>query len=279
MKRPVSSRIVVVARVALLAVVLLASGCSGPANTAVGAEGDGTTGCIAIVAVDQGIRPMGGVTVLLPNEKKEASTDGDGRAELCGLAPGAYLVAANRTGYTGAQSLMQVEAGKTTPFSFTLTASPDALAYHQTFPLRGYAELSAGLATPVTNALLAQAGLQACTCTFYLTPDRPPQAIVLEATWTDSLTDPTGPTEYLYRVVPQGVNGTASGQMANPLVKTLNRLDFADPGFSFGLATSFEVSIYPDAAWPAAGQSFDVYATFWYGTMPPDGWSVLKGST
>ncbi|MEK6985324.1 MAG: carboxypeptidase-like regulatory domain-containing protein [Candidatus Thermoplasmatota archaeon] len=260
-----------------ITVVLLLSGCSSspePVALATAPE----TGCIRFIVVDAGIRPLPGVTLTFVNPERDVTTDAEGRVDLCDLAPGAYFVVANRTGYDIAQRLIQVEANVQQTVTFTLDANPGLLAYHQTLPFRGYAEVAAGLATPVVDPLLAQAGLAACTCRFMVTPDRAVVAITLEATWTDSVADPTGPTEYLYRVVAQGVNGTASGQMANPLVKPLNRLDFADPAFSFSDAQGFEVSLFPDAVWPAAGQSFDLFVTLWYGTPPPPGWSFLGGS-
>lgn len=267
----------------VLAVSALA-GCSGASQDDGALAGDPpfntNTGCIRAVVIDAAVRPLAGATIAIPSLGRSAVTNGDGRADLCGLEPGSYLVNANRTGHTPAQSLVDVAAGEGIVTKMTLPLLEAASKpYHVTFPFRGYTDFSAGVLTPLLDPTLGEAGLTACTCSWDVVPDQAPAAITLEADWEDWAEDPTGPTEFIWQVVPEGAPGQADGQMAAPLVKHLSRIDFGDPGFSFANATLYHVSVYPDATWPAVGQEVNVYVTLWYLQKPPENWSFLAGDT
>ena len=239
-----------------------------------------TTGCIAVITVDEAIRPVPDVALRTNKPERKATTDANGVAHLCDLPAGAILLSANRTGYTPTQALVQVTAGEVVNARLTLPVLKVTQPYHETFIYRGYTDFSAGVATPLVSPTvgptLQMFGVISCSCTFDVTPSQAPSAIVLEATWKDTVTDPSGPTEYVYQVLPERFNSTAHGQMKDPLHKVLGRLDFGDPNFQFSAAPAYHVSIYPDASWPALEQDYKAFVTLWYRTLPPDGWTLFQ---
>jgi hypothetical protein len=257
----------------LVAVALLLAGCSG-GQEAPEQEATPATGSVRGVIVDPAIRPLAANVTLSPGGLA-ATTGSDGSFSFEGLAPGAYLVGAEAAGHIAAQTTATVAAGAPAEVQFILLPVERDEATFETIAFDGFVQASAGLLTPLAAQAAGDTAATACTCTFEARPQPGLSRMVLEAAWEDTVADPTGPTEYAWRVAATGANATAQGTGASPLREVLSRLDFPAEGFDFAASPSYQVSLYPDATWPAYQQPYKAYLSLWYRGPPPEGWRVI----
>lgn len=257
---------------ALLAVAL--AGCSGAAQDAAVPEHPSTAG-LTVIVVDSVIRPLAHANVTLSPGNATAQTDAQGTAHFSGLAAGGYLVAAEQGGFIPAKTTVTVGSTDST-VRILLVADAPTLPYATTVSFNGYVQASTGLA----GAFGQQAdplGVTDCQCTFHAMNDQPGLSrIVLEATWQDKVADPAGPTKYVWRIQVAGGNVTAQGQAPAPIRQVLGSLDFPSQGFRLDSAPGFDVSIFPDAVWPAVSQDYQAFLSLWYRGPPPDGWAIIE---
>lgn len=127
---------------ALLALVLLVSGCTGgagPASSA-GASGpavDEDSGALQLTVSDEEYRLLSGVLVGVPNLGIEATTDAEGRALLPQIPPGSHEVHANLLGYKPAAFKVDIAAGATLEHTLTLQSIPIEVARVERIPFTG----------------------------------------------------------------------------------------------------------------------------------------------
>ena len=129
--------------IATLFVTALLAGCSD--NGTPPGAGDlpvtETTGAIRGVVVDMQVVPVGDVTIRL-HSGEETQTGDDGLFTFTGLQPGTYFMTAQRSGYLGAQSSVDVFAGIANPptvriqIEFLVGRQP----YIEMFKMEGYYE-------------------------------------------------------------------------------------------------------------------------------------------
>ncbi|MEK6974863.1 MAG: carboxypeptidase-like regulatory domain-containing protein [Candidatus Thermoplasmatota archaeon] len=268
----------------LLALSALLAGCSGGASkgtddepgTVVDAGGGTATGFLDGVVVDPAIRPIGGANITLEPLGLSAVSGDDGAFRFEALAAGSYLVSAQRPGFIASQVTVSIGTGRET---VRLELQPDQPT--EPFPITqqftGNVRASTGLAGAFMDSLDPTGTTGSCSCTFEVAADAGLSRLVLEATWTDWMADPTGPTEFVWQIKALDANGTtAQGQGPAPIRRVLGSLDFPAAGFRLAQAPGFSVSIYPDAVWPAVSQQYDAYLTLWYRGPPPEGWGIIE---
>lgn len=245
-----------------------------PADLTVAPEAQ--VGLLRGVVVDDAVRPLAANVTLLPLNRTTTSGP-DGSFAFTDVAPGAYLVQAALDGYLGSQVSASVLAGQASDVRVFLSKIASQEPYGLTFPFEGFVQASSGLLGAGTQTLPPNpAGAGQCQCTFQAAAEPGLSRLVLEASWTDWMGDPTGPTEFIWQVEALGANATAQGTGTSPLHVVLGSLDFPADGFRLGNATAFEVRIYPDAVWPAVSQTYDAFLTLWYNGPPPEGWSIIQ---
>ncbi len=124
---------------AALAAVILAGCVGGPATLErddgvaagheLGLTATKTTGIIRGLVVDEAIRPLDGVEVVVQGPRVASTgTGSDGVFGLDGLPPGTYLVQARKPGYTPAQAQATVQAAVAEPPAIKLQLVADASA-------------------------------------------------------------------------------------------------------------------------------------------------------
>jgi hypothetical protein len=94
-----------------------------------GLEATEEAGLLRGVVVDEAIRPLAGVSVVVTHagsDDLEAATDADGRFGFDGLAPGAYVVAVSKAGYFPETAVAAVRAGEAEPPVVQLRLTLDA---------------------------------------------------------------------------------------------------------------------------------------------------------
>lgn len=109
-----------------------------------------TTGILRGLVVDEAIRPLDGVEVVVHGPRVASTgTGSDGAFGLDGLPPGNYLVAASKPGYVPAQAQVAVEAAVAEPPAIKLQLVADAAA-------RPYSTIQAfdGLIECTTNVIV-----------------------------------------------------------------------------------------------------------------------------
>lgn len=150
-----------VAGVVAATLALLLAGCvGGPATRELddgvaaghelGLTATKTTGIIRGLVVDEALRPLDGVEVVVRGPRVASTGTGSGGAfGLDGLPPGNYLVAASKLGYVPAQAQVAVEAAVAEPPALKMQLEVDAAA-------RPYSTIQAvdGLIECTTNVVV-----------------------------------------------------------------------------------------------------------------------------
>lgn len=98
-----------------------------PAGHELGLVATRTTGIVRGLVVDESLRPLDGVDIVVEGPRRAATgTDGQGAFGLDGLPPGLYFVHATKAGYTGAQGQADVQAGVSDPPALKMQLILDA---------------------------------------------------------------------------------------------------------------------------------------------------------
>ena len=259
-----------------MVVSILLAGCGGQQHTPAEEQPTSTQGSVTGIVVDQTVRPVEGVLVTLGGSL-QTSTDSLGAFRFPAVDVGTYVVLASKEEFLATQGTVSVLAGKVHEMRLQLLAEARSDPYHNTVDFRGFAQASAGLLTPLLHQAIEQLGATACDCAFQVEPAAGLTNIVLEVTWEDSVSDPTGPTEFIWQVAAVDASNetTATGQGQSPIRRELGRLDFPAQSFDFSDSATYEVRVYPDATWPAVSQEYAAYVSLWYRGRPPSGWSVI----
>lgn len=127
------------------------AGCAGPTPDAApqdpaGApqlEATATTGVLRGIVVDEAIRPVAGVTVVVQGAAtRNATTDDAGFFGIAGLPPGTYQVAASKVAYVAVQTVADVAAGVSDPplVRLQMTFIPSEAPYVTEFLHNGFAQ-------------------------------------------------------------------------------------------------------------------------------------------
>jgi hypothetical protein len=255
---------------------LLMAGCSQPPAGTEGGPSEPGRGTIEGVIVDAAIRPLVGATIAVAGMDLKAATDARGAFSFASLEPGSYLLQANATGYLDGQATVLVQAGKSTRVTINLLKESRTEPYVLTKDFQGFAQLSGGILTPVIDSVAKEAGVATCSqCTFKVSPEAGLSRMVLEVSWRDSIADPTGATEYIWRVTADSHGATATGSGKSPIFRSLGILDFPAEDFDFSSSSTYTVTIYPDATWPAVSQSYKAFLSMWYRGPPPADWRII----
>lgn len=101
------------------------------------------TGVVLGVVVDETIRPVpDAVVTLRTSPPQETTSNEDGEFGFGGVAPGTYVVEAQRLGYVAAQASVQVEAGTDRPDVVNLVVAIDEAnqPYVQAFQFEGFVQ-------------------------------------------------------------------------------------------------------------------------------------------
>ena len=146
------------ATLGLLTTVLLA-GCSGGGPKADGSAGlvddaefeglapTDQTGIIRGVVVDEAVRPISGVLILLElgETDREATSADSGAFGFDGLAPGTYFLQVAKPGFQPIQVSTDVVAGVAEPpiLKVQLVADPTSAPFFETYMFEGFIECSA----------------------------------------------------------------------------------------------------------------------------------------
>lgn len=273
--------------VALLAVGL--AGCSESAPADDGVElGDGTKvdfddvqttdtlGAISGVIVDDTITPVADITVQIVGGDSQTTGD-DGIFVFEGLEPGVYFLEVNGTGYGAVQTTADVQAGEVSKLRIIVPRDYSPQPYHVTYDFQWFDDVGIVLVDFVVD-LVDEAFLgnqipnQCKNCFFDFETDGPVEMFVVEATWQESISDPTGETSFYWNLAESDDWGNYEDDY----------FDQADPAYigdnRFGDVTGFTVSMYGDETWVSIDQSAELYVTMFYLEPAPEGWSFIRGT-
>lgn len=318
-----AGRLMLRGRAVLAVVAVLASGLAGCASGGGGpAEGDlpalqatSTTGVIRAVVVDEAIRPLPGVEVVVHSgatQVRAQATDENGFAGFEGLTPGTYILGAAKTGFQDAQTPVEVVAGVPDPpvAKLQLLLLAGELPSYVEFKIEAFLECSAGpgnwcFIANYYPCLAMQAAGQPCLGnltndnSFFeipLAPGRAPDWLQGELVWQSTqaaftymywrfdIDDPATPT----------LDFTPGATGPSPLLVTVANEDMVKFGLTFNSTLAVEafhagspavcdndptggdVCIYTGAA---VEQRFSYILHAFYGYTPPEGWRFTTDGT
>ena len=234
------------------------------AGTLAGCTDDGppptppaTFGSIRGVVVTEAITTIPGANITLGGNQTTV-TDLAGIFVFGNLTPGLYVIDAEAPTYLARQTTVEVQAGNVTEARIVLPVNTSALAFHQTFSFKGFAELHGGANSPE---------LGACHCDFEVPLDGTWLTIIVEAEWEDVVSPVAFETEFAWSVTAGALAGNGTGP--SPL---LGRLETVEPPAGVAQAA---IRVEPESDWLFASQSFDVLVTVWYGEPAPAGFQAL----
>lgn len=222
-------------------------------------------GHLAGVVVDQAIRPLQGVVVKLPGLDRKHVTDRTGEFGFVDLMPGSYFIKIEHQGYYGAEAVIEVAADKFSRAKVILERIPPPTPRHETIQFDGFAQMSG-------DPLFGLAW--GCTCQFngYIEPEGL-NALVLEATMSSygGASSGTNSFYHLFRDY-AGKKTFSSGAQPNPM-RTEVRDDFATM-----TDNRYRITMTPEGfPAPELNKKFQVYLTSFYYSVPPTGWSFVRG--
>ena len=301
--------------------VLLLAGCSSPAADGptssdfddIDVQATSTTGILLGVVVDDAIRPVEGVDVLVTTPsgtELKAKTDDQGRFALGGLQPGAYLVKANHPSFAPVQTSTDVAAGVEDPpvvrIQLTRLFSEDP--YTETIKFDGFIAcayaygVSSTCVNDYTRLLgavpgceggclkdynVSQTGGNIREFRFNLGPGW--TSMVMEEAWEPTLGEPAskGTMGFIISFFNRTSTGHwwAKGTGASPLRV---QLDVGKDGPDSqeadelipptGMNDLFVLFGAGDDD-VAVNQGFQYFQTNFYYAIPPDGWALANGDT
>jgi hypothetical protein len=295
---------------ALVAVALLLPGCS-QGGTIGGTQEDdeGGVGIVHGVVVDESIRPMAGVNVILGSLNMTTAADGLFRFDE--VEPGAYVIRASYPGYSDAVAQVSVLTGEA-PEAIRLVMVYNAglRPFYRNTVIEGFIECGTYTA-PYSFAACGAgnvASLILCTntdiCLGNVTADRyivaqwldlTPNFLVVETVWeqNQALADRlrvligSATPEELRQPTSRVYNET---QGVSPLYVTMTDEDLQDSGIGRDAMFLSQTFAARSGTMPcvsgscvgigaAAQQEFTMYLTMFYGYQPPPDWRFVGTET
>jgi hypothetical protein len=269
----------------LLMLGTLLAGCS-----AGDAKGDGTTiefgdgstaelakdAAIAGVVVDQAIRPIGGANVTVLGQNRTTATTQDGLFAFDDLAPGFYTLAVTAAGFLPIQTQAEVREGETSKVRILLNADLNPQPYHTTLQFDWFDAAGVTLVDftiDLVSRSFADGAVppQCDRCYFSFATDMPPEQLVFEAVWEDTVAFPAGATSYYWVL-----DGMDSGEYEDDYCQAPCYV-LIPPG-KFGNDTNYGLGMTGDEDWITYNQQATIYLTSFYLAGPPEGWSIVAGT-
>ena len=287
----------------LVLAVLLLAGCGDAAPTAEAGTG-APPGTMALegVVVDEAIRPLAGVRVLLDGTQN-ATTGADGLFRF-DAEPGAHVVRATKVGYADAVTQVTVTTAEGAPVvKLVLLTDSGSVPFAEVQKIDGYVECgtrtgsSRFAACGTGNVASFIACAQADVCQGNVTGDRyiviqwfdrTPTFLTIEVAWTPTqdlgrnldvwLGSATKEQLQFYPETPSVWNRTAG---PSPLYGTMNSTMLAESGIgedSWFLAQVFAGDAGqtgPVGLGVVAQQKFEMFFTSFFGYEPPTEWRFV----
>jgi hypothetical protein len=289
----------------LVLAILLLAGCTGSADgqdappvldgiEALELTATETTGVIRGIVVDEAIRPVAGVEILLAGAKEAATTTtADGVFGFEGLEPGTYFLQIRKEGYSDVQQSADVVPGVADPppVKVLLPRLPGYLPYVSARVFEGFIECTTsflvlcGIANLLTGENLTN---DRYTWTWYFEPN----ATLMQAEMAWESTQSLSPTMY-FEMEPSGdcddgfFNRTEG---PSPIYATLNATQIEegplslDCGIYFSLFSGHNEPLprQPVTGWGIGAtvqQRFTLYAHTFYDFLPAAGWRFSVDGT
>lgn len=272
-----------------VAVALILAGCASSAGTSdttgldaqlsgVEAEAGNGLGCLRGVVVDEAIRPIANVTILIIPGNRTVKADDRGVFTACELPPGTYFLRPSREGYTTVQSSADVVGDQVTNVRLGMVIDLRPRPFHETIKFEGFIQASASIGSFAVDLVAGEfLNTSTCKCTleFYAAPTV--VAITQEAVWTDSLPRAQPSTKYreLYPTNDVTLDSIKAAFEGSPMLVTFNRT----AAWPQGDDGEFTSRITGDGYWVDYEQRYTMYITLWHNAQPPEGWSFVAGST
>lgn len=288
---------------ALTLVAVALAGCNDPEPkqeiVGPGIKVDDKTGVIHGVVVDEGFRPIAGVQVTAISGEGapvDGKTGPDGLFAFGPIAPGSYILRAEKAGFVSGQTSTEVQAGVKDPKSvrIALILDPETRPYATTSKVSGFIECSVraydatGATTPVFGEPF-YAGFNVCSTAggvgnqqteFPVEFDAPPTYVQGELQWSSSQATGSGLTLVAGPASCIDVKwGRADGE--SPLVVGLNQTVFEenrDDGSGEGTCFRVFSWVAPETGnflGAALSQEFELFLTTFYNFVPDDGWTFI----
>lgn len=269
------------------------------------------TGVIRALAVDEAIRPLKGVLIVLQGGGNK-TTNGDGFAGFEGLPPGTYVVEAHLLGYSAQTQSVDVAAGVDDPpiVKFQLTRAVGDIPFYVQVPYEGY--MQCGLKGPAFSANVCfiadyypcfalRTGGQSCpsnltsdnsykSLPFVLDYPRPPTYLQVELVWesTQTLAPDMQMRVDLVNLTDESIDYANSTAGVSPLMVSLNAtemLGFAtndgvnDVTITVGQTHIPALEVFTSGQYVGATfqQKITYYVTAFYGYTPPPDWRFANG--
>lgn len=249
------------------------AGCSDEPQTIVLSSGDSTPrtalpepvgrgeGHIAGFVMDEALRILPDVRVSLPSFDLHDTTDRKGEFSFVDLAPGAYFLEVNHTGFLPVGTVLEVPKDDFVRVKVILKATPPPEPWSVTWEFNGY--------VPWTNTAI---GLVEFVDTFAIDIEEPELHTILLETSMDAH-GLGGTNGFRYTLGPGECCDTfVSGEGGSEL-----RVEFPIAGTEM-LQDSYRIGLRPFSfPTPEVDKDFEVFVTAFFNGPPPDGWT-LSGS-
>lgn len=207
---------------AFAVVLLLFSGCMGSSSAPTGTgrsalsdapqpRADADTGSISGRVVDDESVPLVNAVVTVQQTKASMQSDTRGNFTFNGLAPGTYVVFAEKLGYQAVGKSVVVKAGEVAQVNFILVPlEPTVVAYTASVPLSGYIQFGHAWTDYYGGWDLAS---QFCPkCEFYVHFKPNPVDLKFEASWKKPIDAPVISPEIYYLLRKAWNNDTLTSQ-------------------------------------------------------------------
>ena len=212
-----------------------------------GLEATSTTGVIRGIAVDEAIRPLGGVsigTALADGSVRNTTSAADGAFGFDGLPPGSYILRAGKTGYLSVQANAEVVAGVDEPpiVKVLLVADPASLPYVSSFVYDAFVACS--FTFPVVSFAACGVAEEATNNEFLVDyeADKVPDWVQTEAVWetTQELGNELGLSITDFHSGPQVTVNATDGP--SPIYITVNRT--TAERFEYGVNNTITIRLF-----------------------------------
>lgn len=230
------------------------------------------------VVVDEAIRPVAGANVTVLALNLTVSASAEGLFVFGELEPGIYNLVASAAGFVPITTQAEVREGETTRVRIQLARDLNPQPYHTTLQFEWFDAAGVTLVDftidLVSRSFLGGAVPPQCDrCYFYFDTDMPPEQLLFEAAWEDSIGFPADlkATSYFWTV-----DGLDSGDY---------EADYCEspcyvlvPMGNFGNDTHYGLALSGDEDWITYNQGARLFMTVWYLAGPPEGWSIIAGT-